>query len=176
MLSLLTAIKASASRRYKARRRERRPKRPHRGGSSGDRRFHLPLWTPVPDRQGRSKFTPKEFRTKRWIRGISKSAAVTVVPKRVHTTIPKPMSSCRGDAGADASKIVNPLSDAQTDHVQDHQDGEQNERSGERKTPCYRQGTDVCSQDKNRNADEIKHDRRHVHHVVRPVAPAGEEP
>ena len=32
-----------------------------------------------------------------------------------------------------------------------------------------------CPQDKNRDADEIKHDRRHVHHVVGPVAPPGEK-
>src|SRR5437016_8706566 len=31
------------------------------------------------------------------------------------------------------------------------------------------------SQNKQEHTDEIKHDRRHVHHVVRPVAPAGEK-
>ena len=31
------------------------------------------------------------------------------------------------------------------------------------------------AQDKNRDADEVKHDRRHVEHVVGPVTPAGEE-
>src|ERR1700684_3447798 len=31
------------------------------------------------------------------------------------------------------------------------------------------------AEDVNRDADEVEHDRRHVEHVVGPVAPAGEE-
>src|SRR6266850_366800 len=76
------------------------------------------------------QITPNEFRTNPGFAGILKSAAVTAVPNRVHTTIPSPIKS------AAAMPVA---------------------------------------QDEYGDSDEIEHHRGNVHHVVRPIAPAGEK-
>ena len=77
-----------------------------------------------------------------------------------------------GDGGTDSAQIVDPLPHAQPHDIQNHQQRHQTHRRDHRKYFIVGQRRVARPQHKNRNADEIEHHRRHVHHVVGPVAPA----
>ena len=66
------------------------------------------------------QITPKEFRTKRGLGGILKSAAVMVVPKRDQTD-----KNGGSDKRSDCAKIVDPLADAEADDIKDGEEREQ---------------------------------------------------
>src|SRR5271168_2579862 len=80
-----------------------------------------------------------------------------------------------GDSCADGAEIVDPFSNAKANDVQAHENNQQREGSRECKHFVVAQGFVTGTERENGNADEVEHDRRDVHHVVGPIAPAGEE-
>ena len=121
------------------------------------------------------QITPNEFSTKRGFAGIRKSAAVTVVPNRIQMTSPSPISVAAAMPVPIAAQIVDPLPYAQAHDVEHHQNDQKQQRRDQRKRLVVRQCLMVRAENKHRHADEVQHHRRHVQHVVRPVAPAGQK-
>src|SRR5262249_38304321 len=79
------------------------------------------------------------------------------------------------DKRADAAEIVHPFSDAEAHDVKDHEQNKEEHGSRQSESLVIREAGVAGAEHKNRDADEIKHHRWDVHHVVRPVAPAREE-
>src|SRR5258708_40140103 len=97
---------------------------------------------------------------------LRRTAAISQSPNRSERPQQQTFRSRRG---------FEPLSDAETKNVQHDQQEQQNQRSRQREGFAVRERFVPGSENKHEHADEIKHDRRHVHHVVRPVAPTGEK-
>src|SRR5262249_14960897 len=76
-----------------------------------------------------------------------------------------------GNERAQAADVVNPLADAEANNVKDHEDGQKCDRSGKRKGFAVRERSVRGTKSEDRNAHEIQHDGRHIHHVIGPVAP-----
>ncbi len=71
--------------------------------------------------------------------------------------------------------IIDPLADAQSHNIKHDQNREKNNAGRQRKRLVVGQRSMSRPENENGNAHEIEHHRRHVHHVVGPVAPAGKE-
>ena len=122
------------------------------------------------------QITPNEFSTKRGIRReCGNQRRVTVVPNRSQMTSPKPINTAAAMQVPIAAEIVDPLPYAQAHDVQHHQNDQQNQRCHQREHLVVRQRLMARAQHKHRDADEVQHHRRHVEHVVGPVAPAGQK-
>src|ERR1019366_445703 len=80
-----------------------------------------------------------------------------------------------GDESSNCAEVVDPLADAETDNVENGEQGKQCERSSECERFVIGESCVARAQDKDGDADEVEHDGRHVEHVVGPVTPAGEE-
>src|SRR5580704_243661 len=80
-----------------------------------------------------------------------------------------------GDSRADRAEVVDPLTDAESDDIHHNKDNQQQKRSSQRKFLVIRQPLVTGTKRKNGNANEVEHDRRNIHHIVSPVAPAGEK-
>ncbi len=82
-------------------------------------------------------------------------------------------SSC--DEGSDGAEVVEPLPYSESNDVEDGEKSEQEGRGDHGKVLAVGESGVARTQRENGDADEIEHHRRHVEHVVGPVAPAGEE-
>ena len=83
---------------------------------------------------------------------------------------PHEESSC--NKRADSADVVDPLADAETDDIQNHQDSQQNHARGKRKDFVIGQRFVAGAKGEDRDADKVQQDSGHVHHVVGPVTPA----
>src|SRR5271168_509631 len=79
------------------------------------------------------------------------------------------------DSRADSAEIVDPLPDAEAHDIQNHQQRHEQERRNHCERGIFGQRLVAGAQHEHRDAHEIEHHRRHVHHVVGPVAPTGQE-
>src|SRR4029077_15369295 len=80
-----------------------------------------------------------------------------------------------GDSGADAAKVADPLPHAQAPNVEHDKERDQDEGCGNGKRLVVRQRMMAGAKDEDGDANEGEHHGGHIHHVVRPVAPAGQE-
>src|SRR2546430_5616756 len=80
-----------------------------------------------------------------------------------------------GDECTEAAHVIDPLADAEADDVEGNENREKGEGRGEGKRLAVCEPGVRWTKNKNRNADEVQHDGGDVHHVVSPVAPAGEK-
>src|SRR5713226_8393924 len=81
----------------------------------------------------------------------------------------------RGDRSTDPAQIIDPLTDAQTAHIQGNQKNEKHDRCAECEPMIVGKHAGARTRDVNGDADEIEKNRRHVENVVGPVAPTREE-
>ena len=89
--------------------------------------------------------------------------------------MPRPIKNSSGDECTDRAEVVDPLADAEANDVQDGEQSEQDQRGDGGKEFIIRESEMAGPKHIDGDADEVKHDGRHVEHVVGPVAPAGEE-
>ncbi len=119
--------------------------------------------------------TPNEFRTKRGLAGILNLAAEMAMPKREQIATPRLMSTAAAMKVPMAHGVVNPLAYAETENVEQSKNPEKSQRNEGGEIFIIDQPVMAWTEHVYGNADEVKHDRRHVEHVVGPVTPAGEK-
>ena len=76
------------------------------------------------------------------------------------------------DKRAETANVVDPFADAETNDVENHEDGKERKRGGKSKGfACGEPGL-RGAKNEDRYTNEVQHDGRNIHHVVGPVAPA----
>ncbi len=107
--------------------------------------------------------------------GILKSAAVIDGAKARVDQYTQADQNCGSDESTDGAEVVDPLADAEAENVEQGEQCQQSKRHDERERLAIGQSCMAGTENKNRDTDEVEHDRRHIEHVVGPVTPAGKE-
>ncbi len=121
------------------------------------------------------QITPNELRTKRGLAGILKSAAVMPAAEARPDDNAETDEHGGGDESSDRADVIDPLPYAEAENVEKGEQRKQSEGDASSEELVVGKALMAGAEHVDRHADEIEHDRRHVEHVVGPVAPAGEE-